>query len=308
MASASSSVSLRTKTRIAVGIMWAISGIMMLQPKIHSPLFVSDILAPPAEAWQPLGVQKLLQAADTLWLAAPSLWPYLIAALEVGGALIITWGNPRARTVAAYVLIAWSIVLWGVAEGFGNLFNGTGSMLTGTPGTALLYGVATLLVILPMLWWENHQLVYRLRQGLGWLWIMMAGLQGLPGSGFWHGPRLAEVFGLVTMDGSEPSWLQQSINDGVMLSFHHPLMTNLFLVLIMLAVGIAWLRRWRYAFGLSVAVTTIIWVVPEACGGIWTGLAPTPGMIIPFLIFMAIARADLIQNPHLHQRPKVTSS
>ncbi|PSR26838.1 MAG: hypothetical protein C7B47_09610 [Sulfobacillus thermosulfidooxidans] len=308
MDSAFSSVSLRTKIRIAVALMWAISGLMMLQPKIHSPLFVSDILAPPAEAWQPLGIQRLLQAADTLWLKAPMIWPDVIAALEIGGAFVIAWGHNTGRTVASFVLVIWSVIVWGVAEGFGNLFNGTGSLLTGTPGTAFLYAMATLLVIMPSAWWENRQLVYRVRQGLGWLWIMMAGLQGLPGAGFWHGPRLAEVFGLVTMDGSEPSWLQASINDGVMLSFHHPLMTNLFLVLIMLAVGIAWLKRWRYAFGLSLVVMAIIWIVPQACGGIWTGIAPTPGMILPLLIFIGMARDDLMGQQPLSQRIKVKPS
>lgn len=134
MDSAFSSVSLRTKIRMAVALMWALSGLMMLQPKIHSPLFVSDILAPPAEAWQPLGIQRLLQAADTLWLKAPMIWPDVIAALEIGGALVIAWGHNTGRTVASFVLVIWSVIVWGVAEGFGNLFNGTGSLLTGTPG------------------------------------------------------------------------------------------------------------------------------------------------------------------------------
>jgi hypothetical protein len=41
-------------------ILWRLlSGPMILQPKISGPLFVSDILASPVEAWQPSILCKL---------------------------------------------------------------------------------------------------------------------------------------------------------------------------------------------------------------------------------------------------------
>ncbi len=286
---------LRGQFRLGVGAMWILSGLLMFQPLVRSPMFFTNMLAPVAEAWQPFAVQTILRGGDVLWLSHPHLWPWLIGLAQcAAGAWIILWPHrSRSYPIALYALAAWSLTVWVFGEGFGNLFNGTGSALAGTPGIALLYGICTVGLVLPRAWWESGQITRRARQGLGWMWMMMAALQALPGAGFWHGSRLAELFGLVTMDGSEPSVLQRLINAGVTTSFRAPVLVNGLLVIAMLIIGIAWIKQWRYASLLTILWVAWIWIVPQAFGAILTGLAPTPGLILPWLLIITVARQDL---------------
>lgn len=286
------------RVRLGIGALWIISGLLMFQPLIRSPLFFTEVLAPVAEAWQPFALRSLLHAGNSLWLILPRIWPLAIGAVELAGGAVIWWNPkhaPRTFRGAAYGLTAWSLVVWVMGEGFGNLFNGTGSVLDGTPGTALLYGACTALLLVPPQSWADGSVTYRVRQAVAWMWIMMAGLQALPGAGFWQGARLAELFGLVTMDGSEPAWLQRTISQSVMASFHDPVLVNALLVLIMLGVGIAWLVNWRHAPLATLLWVLWLWAIPQAFGALWTHVAPTPGMIGPWLVLIELARR--VQSP-----------
>ncbi|POB09856.1 MAG: hypothetical protein C7B44_11115 [Sulfobacillus thermosulfidooxidans] len=285
----------RERLRIGTGALWIISGLLMFQPLIRSPLFFTDVLAPVAEAWQPFVIRALLRTGDRLWLTAPHLWPLLIGVGEVLSGIGLLWHPTKwgwLTRLSAWILVLWSIVVWVMGEGFGSLFNGTGSVLDGTPGNALLYGICTALLLIPIDFWDSGQVAHRVRQAVGWIWIMMAGLQALPGAGFWHGSRLAELFGLVTMNGAEPAWLQQWINEGVMWSFHDPALVNLLLVIIMLGLGLAWLVNWRYAPLATTLWVLWIWMIPQAFGALMTHLAPTVGMIGPWLLLIGLARHD----------------
>ncbi len=209
----------------------------MLQPTIGTLLFFSAILAPVAESWQPGFLRDVLSKADQIWILAPHVWAYVIAAGEILGAWALAFGLPFLRRIAGLGLIAWSLVVWVVGEGMGNLFNGIGSILTGTPGAALLYALVTALCLFPESHWRQGYIGFRIRQAMGRLWIMMAGLQALPGAGFWQGPRLADAFGLMTMEGPEPFWEQRIINWMVSASFRHPVSVNLAWVVLSLIVG-----------------------------------------------------------------------
>jgi hypothetical protein len=83
--------------------------------------------------------------AVTLTAAHPFAWNLLFAAIQVliGVGLLV----PRTARLALIASIAWALGVWYLGEGLSGLASGHASILTGAPGSALLYAVIAAAVL-----------------------------------------------------------------------------------------------------------------------------------------------------------------
>ena len=135
-------VSART-IQIGLGIIWLLDGLLQLQPTMFGPDFANQVILPTAQG-QPGLVSSTITHMAHLISLQPALTNTVFAAVQIliGVGLLI-----RETVRPALVLsFAWALGVWALGEGFGMLFTGTSSPLTGAPGGALLYAVIGLLV------------------------------------------------------------------------------------------------------------------------------------------------------------------
>ena len=132
---ASGRVSART-IQIGLGIIWLTDGLLQLQPKMFGTDFANNVILPTAQ-----GQPGVVSSTITHMAHLISVQPALIDVVFAGVQILIGVGLLVRETVrpALVLSFAWALGVWGLGEGFGMLFTGMASPLTGAPGAALLY-------------------------------------------------------------------------------------------------------------------------------------------------------------------------
>ncbi|AEW05620.1 hypothetical protein Sulac_2134 [Sulfobacillus acidophilus DSM 10332] len=132
--------SVATRIRQVLGILWVVDGLLQCQPAMFSPLFWHQVLQP-VVVGQPPVVLFLLREGIHLWREG-GIWANGLAAflqLGIGGLLLMK--RPGWYRWGLWLSLGWALVVWIFGEGFGGLLLPSASLLTGAPGSALLYVV-----------------------------------------------------------------------------------------------------------------------------------------------------------------------
>ena len=111
--------------------------------------FITSILSPNLQG-QPLFIPNIINFGIHLFSinsVAMNLGSAIIQVL-IGLALILPVSKQYQR-IALYVSIAWALVVWGLGEGFGNIFTGMASFYTGVPGSVILYLILAIFLLYP---------------------------------------------------------------------------------------------------------------------------------------------------------------
>jgi hypothetical protein len=189
----------RRHLQIALGLLWLLDGGLQLQPFMLGTGFARQIIAPTA-AGQPHFVSAPVLWGASVIAAHPVACdvPFAAVQLLIGLGLLV----PRTARLALTASVPWSLGVWFFGEGLSGLASGHASLLTGAPGSALLYGVLALAA------WPrrdpSHQAPARWLP-LAWavLWIGGAVFQALPGQN-----TGTAVAGAITGGaGGAPAWL-----------------------------------------------------------------------------------------------------
>jgi hypothetical protein len=192
---------------------------------------------------------------------------------------------PRTVRLTLAVSIAWAIGVWYLGEGLSGLASGHASLITGAPGSALLYAVLAAAA------WPRRE---GSREGpASWLpvawaavWVGAAVFQALPGQN--SGTAIASALTggtagaapwLAGLDGSVGAW-----------AAHHGLLAVILLVTTEVLIGVGALARRTMmpAVTLGLALTLAIWVLGQDVGALHTGQATDPNSG-PALMLMAAA-------------------
>jgi len=200
----------------------------------------------------------------------------------------------RQTVKPALVLsFAWALGVWGLGEGFGMLFTGMASPLTGAPGAALLYLAIGVLVWPrtaapvpsgsaaaegPLGEWGGRAVWAAVWSGMGILWLLPANRAG--------GAISGAISNAVT---GEPGWLAH-----VQLSVAHALGSGGDSVAVACAVlsfviGLGPLvsRHTTFFLVAGAALALDYWIFGEAFGQMFTGIATDPNTG-PLLILLAL--------------------
>ncbi|HSZ39870.1 MAG TPA: SCO family protein [Trebonia sp.] len=281
----------RDVLRIGFGLLWLLDGILQAQPQMAAGL-PSGVIEP-STAGSPVWVQHLVNWAGTSWsyhpvqAAAATVW----IQAGIGVWLIVARKGPMSR-LAGMAGLTWGLLVWVFGESFGGILAPGLTWLFGAPGAALIYAVAGALIALPERYWRSPRLGRLLLGGLGLFMIGMAVLQAWPGRGFWQGSVNGQPGTLVGMIQSmaqtpQPSFIARVVSGFATFTGQHGLAVNLVAVIVMAAVGVAFLTGRRPVILPATWVFVLFcladWLLIEDLG-FFGGLGTDPNSMIPMAL------------------------
>jgi cytochrome oxidase Cu insertion factor (SCO1/SenC/PrrC family) len=280
--------------RVGFGLVWIFDGILQGQPAMAAGL-PSQVMEPSA-AGSPGWVQHLVNWAGTGWSYHPIQAGAAAVWIQVGiGAWLIAAPPGRPARFAGLVSAGWGLVVWVFGEAFGGIFAAGQSMLFGTPGAALVYCAAGLLIALPERSWQSARLGRQVLAGLGAFFLAMAALQAWPGRGFWQGDTRHGAGALSAMVTSmattpQPRFLAALLRAFASFAAANGFAVNLFVVVALVVAGAGLLtgqpRLIRPALALAAIICLAAWVLVQDFGFLG-GLGTDPNSMIPILLLAA---------------------
>ncbi len=273
-----------------LGLLWLADGVMQFQPYMFGRTFITGVILPNASG-QP-GVIR----TPIIWIAGliepgVAVFNGVAAALQVA----IGLGLFYRRTVKPALLVSflWATGIWFAGEGFGMLFTGTASPLTGAPGAALLYILAGLMCWPPAasIPASGSKLV-RLRGRIGepaarfaWagIWLGSAALWLLPAN-----DGAEAVHDAIAAVPSGAAWLSNVLAAAAKVTAGRGTTIAIAMATLSVAIGVSILCGWhtRAFLALAIAISIGYWSVGQGFGGVFTGQATDVGAA-PVMILIA---------------------
>ena len=272
----------RRHLQIVLGLLWLLDGALQLQPFMLGTGFARQIVAPTA-AGEPHVVALVIRWSADVIAAHPVAWdvPFAAVQLLIGLGLLV----PRTVRPALAASIAWSLGVWVFGEGLSGLLTGHASLLTGAPGSALLYGVLALAA-----WPRGDASADAPARWLplAWcvLWVGGAVFQALPGQN-----TGAAVAGAISGGaGGAPGWLGRLDASVARWSAHHGAAVVVALVVSEAVIGLAVLpsRTRAPAVVAGLVLASVTWVLGQDLGQLYSGQATDPNTA-PLIVLLAVA-------------------
>lgn len=289
--------SFRDTLSYALGFLWLLDGVLQAQPLMVNH-FVGGALLP-LLAGQPAPVRALLGFGIRVWTLSP-VWLNVAAVwlqVSIGFVLLFGRGETALRRWALRVSLGWALLIWVFGEGFGSVFAGGGPLI-GSPGSALLYALAAWLVLQKPATTSRQQFSRVLRFGFAGYFLLMAALQALPASGFWHGPALSDYIGSMAAM-PQPVWTAGLLQATARLASAHPGIVTTVLVATAGLLGILWFLPAPF-LSRRIWVPSLIWVLAVwVLGqdfGVLGGMGTDPntgGILLVFVLLWARHSASL---------------
>jgi hypothetical protein len=288
--------------QIALGVLWIGDGLLQLQPSMFTTAFGDRVLAPSASG-QPSVIAGPMHDLVHLLARQPAGFDAVFAAVQV----LIGLGLLSRATVkpALALSLAWVAGVWALGEGFGMVFTGSASPLTGAPGGVLLYGIIGLVA------WPrpgaaadpsgsaaSGGLLGETGARVAWaaLWVTSAVLWLLPAN---RGTGAVATQIRAAGQGA-PVWLAHL--DGTvahsLAGTGSGLSVALASVSLVIGLGPLITRRPTGFLVAGVALSLDFWLLGQALGGLTTGMATDPNAG-PLFVLLAVA---LFPN-HVPVRP-----
>ena len=204
--------------------------------------------------------------------------PFAAIQLLIGLGLLV----PRTARLALAASLPWALGVWFFGEALSGLASGHASLLTGAPGSVLLYGVLALAA------WPrsdpSHEAPARWLP-LAWavLWVGGAIFQALPGQN--TGTAVAGAINsgapgwLGRLDASVAGW---TTRDGTLV------VVALVVAEALIGLGALYRKSRGPAVAAGFLLALAIWVVGQDLGLLYTGQATDPNTA-PIIALMAIA-------------------
>jgi hypothetical protein len=285
----------RRHLQVALGLFWLLDAGLQLQPFMLGAGFARKVVAP-AAAGQPELVAAPVHWAANVIAAHPAAWdgPFAATQLLIGLGLLF----PGTAPLALAASLPWALGVWFFGEGLSGLASGHASLLTGAPGSALLYGLIALAAWprrdpddapapwLPLAWAA--------------LWVGGAVFQALPGQN--SGTAIASA--LEGAGDGAPHWLHRLEASVGGWATHHGLPFVVALVAAEALVGLAVLHRRSRAFAAATGfvLALAVWVVGQDLGKLYTGRATDPNTA-PLIALMAVALLSCRRAPDRTAKP-----
>jgi hypothetical protein len=272
----------RRHVQIALGVLWLIAGVLQTQRFMFTTGFATQVIAGTGQG-QPGFVAGPVHWASTVIAAHPVLWniPFAAIQLLLGAGLLL---RPTVR-VALAASVAWSLGVWYFGEGLGGLAGGQASLITGAPGSALLYAVLAAAA------WPRDDGPREAPASwlpLAWavVWIGGAIFQLLPDQ------NSGSAIGAALTGGTAgaPGWLADLSSSAGAWATGHSTLSVIGLAAAEVLVGVGGLiRRTRIpAVVLGIALTLDFWVLGQQLGQLYSGQA-TDLNSGPVLALMGVA-------------------
>jgi hypothetical protein len=257
-----------------LGLLWILDGLLQFQPAMFTRKFAIQVIAPAGEG-QPGFVSAPVNEAVRVILHQPAIMDAGFGLIQL--ALGIGILHPRTARWALAASVAWSLSVWYLGEGLGGILGNGASLVTGAPGSALLYAVLALAVSPRQD--ENAESQRPARWvAVAWtlLWLSGAVLQLLPG----RDTNASISMSLAMNATSAPAWLAAIDNHLSALVPYQgvSIAADLVVLQVFASFGVLMARRMRLAaVTLGIGLSLVYWVVGQNLGQVWSGISTDPG-------------------------------
>jgi hypothetical protein len=272
----------RRDLQVALGVLWVLDGALQAQPFMFTRGFATQLIAGVGQG-QPGFVSGPVHLASVVAAASPVVWNVLFVGIQLllGIGLLVR----RTARITLAASIVWALGVWYLGEGLSEMASGHASLITGAPGSALLYAVLAA-AAWPRGGTSKQAPASWLVPAWAVLWIGAAIFQLLPGQNTGAG-----VAGLLQSSaGAAPHWLARIDTSVANWAGQNGALAVSLLAVIPLLVGVGTLsrrsRRWAVALGLVLSIG--IWVFGQDLGQLYSGQATDPNSA-PLIALMAVA-------------------
>lgn len=270
---------------VGLGSLWLLDAVLQFQPLMVTQ-FLSGMLTPLLQH-QPALIAQSLSIGMHLWGISPVIANLVAAWLQLAiGLLIVLGGESRWRRAGLWLSLVWGLVVFVVGEGAGDLFV-RGSWLLGSPGSALLYSVMSLMLLAPVVWWTGREIRAVWWRVIGGTFLLAAVLQAWPPSGWWSGALGRYLAATAALP--QPAVISGPIRVWSLSALQHAVVWNGVLVATFLGVALLWAvarGRWApFAWWTTVVVVVATWWLGQDFGLLGgMGTDPNSGAVLLLLL------------------------
>jgi hypothetical protein len=274
--------------QIVLGVLWLLDGLLQFQPYMFTRSFATDVLAGAGQG-QPSLISDSVVAMARFIEPHIVVWNTIFASIQVLiGVGLLFRRTVKPTLVASFV---WVALVWWFGEGFGQIFGGNSTLISGAPGAVLLYGLIGVLI------WPSTKTVQgsiSAQSVIGdfggkviWasIWVVDGFLQLLPSN--YLGGALSSAF---RSAGSGEPGLLAAISRGIGKAVaDHNVQVAIVLGVLEIAIGLGvFLQRPNPALLVGAILAVVIWVAGQDLGGILTGQGTDPNSG-PLYVMLALA-------------------
>jgi hypothetical protein len=273
----------RRGLQITLGVLWLLDAGLQFQPYMFSSRFATQVLSA-AGAGQASFVAAPIDHVARIVAAHPVPYNAAFASLQlaIGLGLLL----PRTVVAALTAAIVWALAVWYLGEGLGGLTGHNPSLLTGTPGAALLYAVLSA-AAWPIRGGRRERPARWLVFAWAGYWVGGVVLQ------IWRGPRIGPDLAATVSElaNGAPGWLSR-IDFSLARTMEHlsPTVIACFIgvqAIIGLAVFAPW--RWRAVALLGgVVVSCGFWIIGPGFSQLVSGHGTDPNTA-PLVVIIGVA-------------------
>ena len=283
----------RRSLQLVLAGIWLLDGVLQFQPAMFTKNFAQMVVYPTI-AGNPSVIASPMTWAHGIMLNHPVGTNTAFACIQLALGLAIAYRPTTKLGLAAS--IPWSIAVWWFGEGLGGVLSGGADPLTGAPGAVILYA------LLAVLLWpadEGDRSAAAPFEAAGFigahaaraLWLVLwssfvyftfASGNDAPGA-------LDDQ--VTSMADGEPAWLAWIINHAANLTDGRDLAISVVLGVLFAGIAVSvylpWTRVRRAWLVLALVLCAVIWVVVQAFGGVFLGMATDPNTG-PLLALLAL--------------------
>ncbi|MDI3313172.1 MAG: hypothetical protein QJR12_02450 [Mycobacterium sp.] len=130
------------RARLVLAAFWVLDGFLQCQPYMFTPAFGKQALAGAAQG-NPRVIADPITWAAGIVAGHPGVTNALFAMVQLALGLGIAYRSTVKPALAASIV--WSAAVWWLGEGFGGVFTGSATPVSGAPGAVILYAVLAVL-------------------------------------------------------------------------------------------------------------------------------------------------------------------
>ena len=267
-----------TLLKIGLGTLWLIDGILQLQPEMPY-VFLPYVIIPMMTSTSG-SLYNIILFGVNIWSLHPVIFNAMAAVTQlfIGIGLLIKL-NKKGNVLILIVSSAWSLILWIFGEGFGGIFQAGSSFLSGLPGSALVYLIISIYLLLVI---AGYEIKWVIPVFMAALFSISFILQAIPASQFWSGYSLSRIpYNLIFL--YQPRFLSDSFLYFTNTFITYDFYWNLFFSVYFAVCAFAWLYRPFFAALLTIPITLFSWWVGQDFG-IVSGYGTDPNSGLPLLI------------------------
>jgi hypothetical protein len=270
----------RRDLQLALGVLWLLDAALQAQPFMFTRRFATQLIAGVGQG-QPGFVSGPVHLGSVVIAASPVAWNVLFAGTQLllGIGLLVR----RAARFTLVASIGWALGIWYVGEGLSGMASGHASLLTGAPGSALLYAILAA-AAWPRESSEKPPAPWLLRAWSA-LWIGGAILQLLPPqstgagvAGLLSASAGAAPHWLAGLDTSLASWASRNGTLAVSAAAGIPFLVG---------IGALLPRTRTAALAAGLVLSIVIWIFGQDLGQVYSGQATDPNSA-PLVALLAV--------------------